>query len=192
MVTFSPPRSPRRGAKEVDNLSLDGDDMEDIKIALQSVFEAAVELDTFLADEENKSDDNNGASDDDSFASEERRIHESEVYLRRALATIDPIDDETDSVDACLSCEHLDAFCAESYESPESQVPSLQPVSPFGSPFSESSTVSTPSKGHSASPVLEVLHCCAHTLATLEEATNTCLWTTSSSGGVVCRSRSIS
>ena len=149
----SPPEPPRKAArkKQVENLSLD-DDIDSIKMALQSVFEAAVELDSFLA-EDRKSDSDNVA-EDDSFASEELRLHASELVLRQALESIDYSSDnkgETDSVSS-EAAEPLDAMCAESYESPESQVPLLQPVSPFGSPMSESSSSSsrssvTPSKG---------------------------------------------
>jgi len=130
-------------------------------MALNSVFEAAVELDAFLAEEkrflaeERLSDQGDYVADDDSFASEERRLHESEEELRKTLDSIeDSNDDETDS-DASLSCERLDAFTAESYESPELQVPSLQSVSPFGSPFSESSTSVTRINEDIFSPVLE-------------------------------------
>lgn len=153
MVAFNPPGSPRKLARnrEVDTLSLEGD-QESIKMALNAVFEAAVELDTFLA-EERQSDENDSVADDDSFASEERRLHESELELRRALDCIDDSnnEDESDSV-ASEGCERLDNF---SYESPESQVPMLQSVSPFGSPFSESSSTSTLCKEMGVSPAFE-------------------------------------
>lgn len=143
----------------MDTLSLDGDDVYSIKMALNDLFDAAVELDTFLAGESTQSnddDDLNSIEDDSSFASEERRLHESEAELRRALDSIhgSTEDDTSDSDDvASTSCERLDAFSAESYDSPETQVPLLQAVSPFGSPFSESSC--TPSKLQ-YNPVLEV------------------------------------
>lgn len=143
----------------MDNLSLDSD-LESIKLALHSVFEAAVELDTFLAEDSQSNEGGDNEVDDASFASEERRLHESELELRKELDFIDDSnedEDETDSVDApSLSREPMDAFSAESYESPETQVPLLQPVSPFGSPFSESSSSSDKEVSRcSTSPALE-------------------------------------
>lgn len=159
MVALSPPESPRRRARsrEVDSLSLDGEDINSIKMALNSMFEAAVALDTFLAGEGVvEPGGEQVANDDSSFASEERRLRDSEAELRRALDSIENPDgdDMSDNIsDDVQNCESLDAFSAESYESPETQVPLLQSVSPFGSPFSESSL--TPSKIDTNSPVLE-------------------------------------
>lgn len=141
----------------MDSLSLDGEDIDSIKMALNSMFEAAVALDTFLAEEEGEPGGEQVENDDSSFASEERHLRDSEVELRRALDLIDnPTGDDevSENSDDFESCERFDAFSAESYESPETQVPLLQPVSPFGSPFSESSLTPT-SKHDTNSPVLE-------------------------------------
>ena len=113
-------------------MSLDED--SPIKMALQSAFEAAVELDYFLAETDTEK--QNEDDDDSSFASEERRLQASEVILRRALESID-WKDETDSSSSHAVAQHCLEACAESFDSPESQVPLLQPVSPFGSPISE-------------------------------------------------------
>lgn len=132
MTMIAPPGAPRKVAskgKEVDALSLDD---SSLKMELQSVFEAAfVELDSFLV-EGSKSSDAKDDDDDDSFASEERHLQASEVILRRALECID-YKDETDSLPSFGN--HHDSS-TESFDSPESQVPPLQAVSPFGSPIS--------------------------------------------------------
>jgi len=156
MVAFKPPESPRRRARsrEVDSLSLDGEDIDSIKKALNSMFEAALALDTFLAGEGGEPGGEQVENDDSSFASEERRLRESETELSRALDSIEnPNGDETSvNSDEFEGFERQDAFSAESYESPETQVPLLQPVSPFGSPFSESSL--TPSKRDTANSLV--------------------------------------
>jgi hypothetical protein len=131
MTMIAPPGAPRKVAskgKEVDALSLDDCSL---KMELQSVFVAAfVELDSFLAEGSKSSDAND--DDDDSFASEERHLQASEVILRRALECID-YKDETDSLP---SFGNRHDSSTESFDSPESQVPPLQAVSPFGSPIS--------------------------------------------------------
>jgi hypothetical protein len=97
--------------------------------ASKAVLQRALCLAEESESSEQKDDDDDNNS---SFASEERRLQASEVVLRRALECID-CKDETDSLPS-FGCPR--DSCTESFDSPENQVPLLQPVSPFGSPCS--------------------------------------------------------
>jgi hypothetical protein len=71
--------------------------------------------------------------DSNSLASEDRCLQASEVVLLRAL----DCKDETDSLPSSGCPREL---CNESFDSPENQVPLLQPLSPFGSPITACSS----------------------------------------------------
>jgi hypothetical protein len=82
------------------------------------------------------SEQNNVDDDSSSLTSEDSRLQASEVILRRALECID----YKDEIESLRSSGRPRESCTESFDSPENQVPLLQPLSPFGSPITECSS----------------------------------------------------